>query len=355
MKYCENWEQIQKRYEAYWAMENHDRPIVSIMAPKKNQAAPVASHHASLKDRWMDTEYMLAKGRWDIENTFRGCEAFPMIWPNLGPDVFAGLYGTQIEFGETTSWAEPHLTDEDVEKFEGFSLKPDSEYYKKLIEMTEALVEDGKDQYLVGITDIHPGADGLVSMRGPQELCFDTFDHPEFLQKGTMSLLDGFKTVYDQLYQMTTKYQKGTSNWMGIWHPERWYVTSCDFCCMVSEDMFEDLIVKELEQEVDFLDASIYHLDGPGALKHLDRLLQIKKLKGIQWVYGAGQPSASHWLEVLHKIHNAGKLIQVNVEPQELKFMLENFPCEGVMYNVFSDNEDEARQLTEMVERFGRK
>lgn len=59
---------------------------------------------------------------------------------------------------------------------------------------------------------------------------------------------------------------------------------------MISTQMYEELVVGELLEELDFLDASIYHLDGPDALKHLDRLLAIDKLKGIQWVYGAGQP-----------------------------------------------------------------
>lgn len=37
MEYCENWEQIRKKFLEYWAMENHDRPLVSIRAPKDRQ------------------------------------------------------------------------------------------------------------------------------------------------------------------------------------------------------------------------------------------------------------------------------------------------------------------------------
>ena len=61
------------------------------------------------------------------------------------------------------------------------------------MELTKAAVEDGKDKYLVGITDLHPGGDALVSMRGPQNLCYDTFDVPEFLKKGVKKLLPGFE------------------------------------------------------------------------------------------------------------------------------------------------------------------
>lgn len=145
---------------------------------------------------------------------------------------------------------------------------------------------------------------------------------------------------------------KGSTNWMGIWHPERWYVTSCDFSCMISLDMFEELVIEELEEELKFLDASVFHLDGPGAQKHLDRLLQIERLKGVQWVYDAGQPVAAHWLDVLKKIQGAGKCAQINVDPNELHILLENIEPEGMMYLVYAKSEEEARNLEKMVDDY---
>jgi len=46
-------------------------------------------------------------------------------------------------------------------------------------------------------------------------------------------------------------------------------------------------------------------------LPHLDSLLGIEDLDGIQWVPGEGQPNCGHWPEVYQKIHAAGKKIQV--------------------------------------------
>ncbi|AUS96056.1 trimethylamine corrinoid protein 2 [Clostridium thermosuccinogenes] len=355
MYYIENWDKIQKRFEEFWARENHDRPIISIKAPKNRQTAGKLPSFATLKERWLDTEYMLQEANLQFQNTFYAGEAFAALNPNLGPDLFAACYGTELEFGEDTSWAIHSMTDSEVEEYKGLVIEKQGFYYQKILEMTRAAVEDGKDKYVVGVTDLHPAADALVSLRGPETLCIDTIDNPQFVRKATLDLFEGFKQIFTDLCDITTKYQKGTTNWMGIWHPKRWYVTSCDFCCMISTDMFEDLFMEELEKELDFLDASIFHLDGPGALRHLDRLLQIEKLKGIQWVYGAGQPTASHWLEVLKKIQNAGKLIQVAVEPQELDVMLENLAPEGVMYVINADSEDQAKELMKKAEQYKRK
>ncbi len=151
MEYCENWEQIRKKFLEYWAMENHDRPLVSIRAPKDRQEKKPESRHSSLKERWMDTEYVLKSSNWEMRNTYYGGEAFPSLNPNLGPDYFAACFGTKLEFGEDTSWSVPFLTDEDVEEYQGFKLCRQNEYYKKMLEITQAAVRMEKENILWGL------------------------------------------------------------------------------------------------------------------------------------------------------------------------------------------------------------
>jgi hypothetical protein len=349
MLYKPDWDKVQEHYIHYWAGENHKSPILHLTAPKDIQTPWPKKDHTSPKERWFDTEYMLEQANAGFRNTYLGGDALPICWPNLGPDLFAALYGIPLEYGQDTSWSIHTLADWST--YTPITIEGKNEYYQKIIEMTGAIVEDGKDKYLAGITDIHAGPDGLVAMRGPETLCIDALERPEFIKRGVMDLFAGYKAFYTELADSTCRYQRGTTNWMGIWHPGRWYVTSCDFICMISEELFEELVVEELEAELDFLDASIFHLDGPGALRHLDRLLHIKKLGGIQWVYGAGQPTASHWLPVLKKIQAAGKCFQVSATLEEMPILLENLAPEGAMYMVGARNESEARDLEALVKK----
>ncbi|MGA2488821.1 MAG: hypothetical protein ABSF99_01345 [Anaerolineales bacterium] len=57
-------------------------------------------------------------------------------------------------------------------------------------------------------------------------------------------------------------------------------------------------------------------MDGKGELAQLDHLLSIKRLRGIQWQPGDGQPMAEDWPEVLQRIQAGGKLVQVFVTAQ---------------------------------------
>ena len=350
MLYVNDWEQIKQKFAEYWTGENHDRPLLSVCAPKEGYIPKEVKAPEKIIDRWMDVEYIIKSTREKFSSIYYGGEAFPNFNPNLGPDILGAILGDKIEFGENTSWS--IHTFKDLENVDKFIFNPENFWWKKIREITEEAVKDAKGDYFVSITDLHPGADALVSLRGPENLCLDLVDCPQAVKKATVEILDVFKKVTDELYKITLKNLDGSSNWMSVWHPGKWYVTSSDFICLISNDMFSEFIEPELVEEIEWLDASIFHLDGPGALKHLDSLLAIPKLKGIQWVYGAGQPTASHWIPVLKKIQDAGKLVQVLIEPWELDILLKELRPEGIMYTTWCESEQDAKDLLKKARNF---
>jgi len=343
MLYKEDFEKTKQRYIEYWNKENHDRPIIWVTAPREGYVPKAILTQDRLVDKWTDTEYVIRSSRENFARTYFGGEAFPILCPNLGPDIFGAILGCGLEFGEETSWAK-HII-ENWEDVKEFKFDPENKWWKKIKDMTIQITDDACGDYFVGITDLHPGADGIVSLRGPENLCYDLLDHPGEVKKVNFELLEVYKTVLDELYKLTIKNQEGSTNWMGIWHWGKWYVASSDFSCMISSDMFDEFILPELKEEINYLDASMYHLDGPGALKHLDKLLQMQNLDGIQWVYSAGKPTAAYWISTLKKIQAAGKLIQVDIVPEDLDILLAELKLERVMYKVNCSCEDEAKNL----------
>ena len=346
-----NWEKLFNQYEKYWHRENEERPLVYMSVPNgKNINSGFFKQHENLRERWLDTEYRIKQHRSFMENTDFLAEGYPILCPNLGPDFLGAVCGCDITFGETTSWAEPVITD--YNSFAPIKFDADNFWWKKICEITNAALEDAKGDYLVGITDIHAGADGLVSLRGPQESAFDIYDEPENFKRVVLEIFPVFKEVITKLHNMISAKQQASSNWMCVMHPnELWYPTSCDFSCMISGDNFDEFIMPELTAEIDWLENSIYHLDGVGALRHLDTLLRIEKLRGIQWVYGAGQPSAKHWIDVLKKIQQAGKCIQISCVCDDLIPLCEELNPEGVHLSCFPPDKDSAEYLLKEMER----
>lgn len=274
--------------------------------------------------------------------------------PNLGPDLFAACFGLELAYGPDTSWALHNPALCDPENYKAPAIDPENPYFKKIVELTAAYCEHSRGRYVVGVTDIHPGADCLVAFRSPEQLCYDTLDTPGFVRRASIDLFESFKLLFSTLFDLTQGCQQGTSNWMGVWHPGRSYVTSCDFSAMISPQMYRDEILDELRLELDYLDASIYHLDGPAALKHLDTVLAEPRLGGVQWVYGAGQPTAAHWLDVLRKIQAAGKCVHIEACPSDVPVLLRSLRPEGLLINLSGATPAEARELFELTCRSGR-
>lgn len=181
---------IAKRYEEYWAMENHDRPLMDVRAPKYDYRIKLGTQPDTLEERWMNTDYVLKKERVILESTYFLGEAYPLMNPNLGPDVLGAFFGCGLTFGEDTSWASEHFGSlEDVSLSE---LDRENVWLRKIVELTTAMAEESQGDYLVGITDLHPGMDGLVSLRGPEELCFDLFEEPELVKKKNFEMSKRF-------------------------------------------------------------------------------------------------------------------------------------------------------------------
>ena len=61
---------------------------------------------------------------------------------------------------------------------------------------------------------------------------------------------------------------------------------------MISPAMFERFVMPDLVACCDHLDHGFYHLDGKGEIPHLDLLLSIPRLRGIQWIPGDGAAPA---------------------------------------------------------------
>jgi 5-methyltetrahydrofolate--homocysteine methyltransferase len=168
------------------------------------------------------------------------------------------------------------------------------------------------EQLSIGFTDLGGNLDILSHLRGTQQLLLDLIDHPGEVDRVVLETRQLWLQCYEALYAHIV-HSRGVSCWGPCWSPTRGYLLQSDFSYMISPAMFERFVLPELSDCCDALDFPFYHLDGRGQLAHLDMLLSVKRLRGIQWVPGDGQLSAEHWLSLIQRIRASGKLCQVYV------------------------------------------
>lgn len=348
-----DWEQRLARQDAFWSREVLDRPAVAITLPRPDPVcpAPKPRGHASLRDRWLDAEYQAQCARaWALNTLFLG-DALPSVWPNLGPEVFSAFFGCELEYGETTSWSVPNLLDWADVSTVRFS--EESFYWRRLVGMTDALLEVGKNTFYTGLTDFHPGGDALAAFRDPQRLGLDMLEHVEDVRQLLRLVTQTYLKVYDSFYEKLKAAGQAITTWLGVVSTRKWYVPSNDFSCMISKAMFDDVFLPGIVEECRHLEASIYHLDGAGALQHLDSLLGIEELDAIQWVYGAGRGRVSDWLPVYEKCQAAGKGLYIGVEADELDLFMDHLRPEGLWLSLGGVRDrDEGEALIRKVSRW---
>lgn len=351
-----DWSKIKNRYLEYWQMENHDFPLYRITGVRQMQDGP-ADLPVSLETRWTDTEYIIRNARRSMENRIFAGVAFPAITADLGPDIFGAILGDDLVFAQGTSWARHVYQGQDFGAVH-LTFDENNRWWKKIQQMLKDYISDSKGDYLVGLADWHGGMDALVSLFGPEEVAMAVYDCPDEIKRLDNELAGIFQTVLKRQDDIVRPFQEGTTHWMGLWHPGLWYNTSCDFNIMLSPAMFEEFVVPPLKQDLAFLDASIYHLDGPGAFRHLKRLLEFPDLHGIQLVYGAGAPPAVHWIPELKQIQAAGKGIHLNCMASEVDTLLAELKPEGLFLDIGPDenhgrpfNQEEINWLVRKIEK----
>ena len=315
-----NLEQAMKRVEAWFNHDIIDRPPVrfGLHNAEFSHGLVGAGRWASLKDRWFDAEYQVDSYLASIRGREFHAETFPVFSPNLGPNVYAAYHGAELDYGEVTSWVR-HCV-HDWADLKNLAFSRENAYFKKIDEMTRIALQKCAGQFMVGYTDLHGSLDCVADWRDPQTLCMDLVDCPEEVEKAVAVADANFLLVFDYYDKILKAADQMSVTWMGIPSRGKMHIPSCDFTSMVSPEDFDRFYLPSMKAEIKHMTHNIFHLDGKGMLRHLERILEQPEIHAIQWVQGVGDDlPIMQWLAVIRKIQAAGKGVVVDLMLDELE------------------------------------
>ena len=267
---------------------------------------------ANESEMWTNVDYAIAAAEDRLARTHYVGDALPFFDPWLGPDQFAAWLGAEMTIRpkEFTSWIVPLVCD--WADHPEFHIDPENRWWTLYLKTLRQSVEAGRGKWVTAFPDLHTGIDALSALRGPQQLSLDLLADPETIHRVMRQMTALWKRIVDTVDGHIGPGGQGSTNWTGGWSEKRFLcIGQNDFSCMISPDMFRSFCIEDTIECIEHVDYALYHLDGPGALRHLPEILDIERLHTVQWVYGNGNPMPSHWLDMLHQIQDAGKAIQV--------------------------------------------
>ena len=113
--------------------------------------------------------------------------------------------------------------------------------------------------------------------------------------------------------------------------------------------------VPALTEQCEWLDYSMFHLDGHQCIPHLDHLLEIEALDAIEWTPGAQGPRGGdpEWYGLYRKILDAGKSLQAYlIWAEEVVPLLDAIGGRGVYVLGLFRSEEEVEQVSRDVEPY---
>jgi hypothetical protein len=333
MAYKSDTEECRRRAEAWWHRSVLDRVVVQVPAPRKPRAAPslpeTLRSDAEYERYFTDPSFVIPRLRETLAKTWFGGEAFPVIYPvSIGMvAILANYLGCPLRFVSTqTTWHSPVI--DDWGRLPALGLNSDNRWWKASLKLLEAAAS-ASDGYYVGCPDLNGPSEILSLMRGHERFAVDFYDNAERIRPALEKITQSWSAAWTACSQIAHR-AGGWFFWMGIWSEKPAIDLQSDVSCFVSPAQFVEHFMPSLEEQTRLAERTVYHLDGPGAIRHLDALLDLPGLTGIQWVQGAGGGSVLQYIPLLKRIEASRKLVYCYCEKRELEVLLHELDPEGL-------------------------
>ena len=347
-----NLEETKKHYIDWW---NHKGIILNMWehfqeGVKPHADIPAPKPYRDLNQRWFDPQWRAEYLDWYVAHSSLMADMLPVANTQLGPGSLAAILGGVFEGGEDTIWIHP-----DPNYSDDIVFNPQHPNYLLHKELLKACKAKAQGHYYVGMPDLMEGLDVLAAIKGTDKVLLDTVMQPEVLEHQMQQINDIYFQVFDELYDIIREGDEMAFCYFSSWAPGKMSKLQSDISTMISVDDYRRFVQPFIREQCQKIDYTLYHLDGVGAMHHLDALLEIKELNAIQWTPGVGEPQGGSpkWYDLYKKILAGGKSIMACwVTLDELRPLLDNIGGDGVHIEMDFHNEREVEQAMKIVDDF---
>lgn len=354
-----NWHETRRHFVDWWNRQGLVITINGVSLPgdcRHDQGAKPADA-ASLFDAYTIADQRALRNHFTLSRQAYPGDTLPISITDIGPGSLALFCGSEPRFTHETVWFDPcmHACPE-PEHLPPIRFDESNNWWKITESILQSCAELAQGKYLVGCPDLVENLDILAALRGTQNVMMDLLDRPQWVEQKIYELNQVWFEAYQRIYDIIAL-ADGSSAFCAfhLWGPGKTAKVQCDAAAMLSPALFDTAVLPALTEQCEWLDWSMFHLDGTQAVVHLDSLLSIDALDAIEWTPQAGIEGGGHprWYPLYKKILNAGKSIQaVDVNKDEVLPLLDAIGGKGVYIATWCVSIEEAEELLAAVEGY---
>jgi hypothetical protein len=346
MEFKPDWEEAKAHHVAWWNRESLGRPTLSITAPRLVDI-PEPDPPSDPVVRWTDPDYRISAVERRFARTYWGGDTLPYFDTNIGPGSLGAYIGCPVVLDESTVWFRKVATN--PAEVPPFRFDEDNFWWRANRLLIEEGMRRGEGRYLTSIPDLVENLDVAASLMGGLNTQYALIDDPEGVKRIIDEINEAYFECYDLCCEILDAPRLGTCfSAFQIWGPGRVAKLQCDASAMISPEMFDDVVIPGLNDQIARLDCTAYHLDGPDAVCHLDSLIHKTDLNAIQWTPGSGQPGLEYegYLPMYERILDAGKgVLLLGVPYDDVEPLARRIGRDGVYIGTMAPSIEAADEL----------
>jgi hypothetical protein len=279
LEFCKDFPEVRKRWASFWDGDLA-RPLLQIEVPRPGRT-PVPKPYPVRPDRDEQPciDQVLA---WAETHEFLG-DTVPSYTVEFAAAHFALLLGAELEYHDTydeTGWVKPFVTEWDDAELR---FQREGYYWKRTVEILQAFRERCDGKIIVSAPVLSAGLDALSAVRGTQQLLMDLIERPDDVVRAQEQVCQAYSEIVKELSIILGWDMLGTTNWLGLYHSGWMNMLQCDFCTMISPEMFRRFELPFLQALSCSYDDFGYHLDGPEEIRHLEAICSLVGLKAMEY------------------------------------------------------------------------
>ena len=310
-------EETKERFDVWWKGGQTDRPLVRLIARKKDPplSEDLSALCATPFDFHLNPEFRVKQVRNSLVTHCYELDAFPYVDLNLGPGSMACYLCCEPGFSFDTIWYN-EANVQRLSDLEGVGFERSTHWWYDHLSIIQRAVQLAKGDFPICIPDIQENLDIVYAVKDENgDSAFTAFS---------------------------------------IWGRGKTAKLQCDFSALISVEIFDEFVLPALRRQCESLDNTMYHLDGVGAIRHLDSVLSIPALNALQWTPGAGQEDggAERWFPLYDKVRDAGKSLWIQIYDGDIdewirrsKNVIQRYGVRGIYFVYGETDEKSAKKL----------
>ena len=342
----DDWAKTIETYDTWWRGELK-RPLISA-AHSLKRCPQISKGNCDNFNK--SPEDVINEIDYNVANTVYFGDGFPLVdWVFFGPGAMAPYLGSQVRTDPDFNniWFYPIPGDHELSDIH-LTLDRSNPWYNRCKDLYWAGVKKWIGRVIIGMNDIGGEMDVVASLIGTERLLYSLIDEPDQVARLCEEVHNIWHSVYWEFMSILSENNPAFADWPGLLSPGPYYTQQCDFSYMIGPESFEKFVYPYIKSTADRLDHTLYHLDGKGALIHLDKLLSIEKIDAVQCVPGDGEAKGYKWIDVYRKIRNAGRKMQFIGSHKDFIDVTSDIGAYGMYFNTGGTKE----QLNALFDRF---